>query len=305
MSCGGILANRPLGMQMEDIHFIKNLLVELVAQQSAPELGARLKQRLNLSLKDRGIPPFDEQQYGSNKFSTFITTHLDKELLIERHSVGDIRVSLNPHAHVKPPIKTLPLQDRLPIIKNDVWQAFTNPDPDRKRYFNRKTLEVLHYIEGEQNPYQEHREANVADYISVEPFSGETQRAWMIEFIDAIETPESILLKDSIPKVYSSHANTNFTRSLGARSDEWRRFRTLRIIERIKLWALANEVNFNDLLSQKNNRHPEKSPQARDKRDQLTPKEQAKKLIDLLDDEEVIRIAIPTLLDSHLKKIHP
>lgn len=290
---------------MEDIHCIKSLLVDLVSQQSTPELGARLKQRLNLVLKDRGMPPFDEQQYGSKKFSGFIATHLGKELLVERSHVGDIKVSLNPHAHVKPHLKTLPLQDRLPIIRNAVWQAFTNPDPSRKRYFNRKTQEVLHYIEGQQSPYQGHRETNEADYISVEPISADTQRSWMIEFAEAIGTPETNRVKGSIPAVYSSHANTDFTQSLGARADEWRRFRTLRIIERIQHWALTNDVSFPDLLSQKNKKNPEKSPQPANREDPFDPKTLAKKLIDLLDDDDVARIALPTLLECHLKKIHP
>ena len=137
---------------MLDAAEISKLIVHLLSARS-PEFGARLKQRLNALLRERNLEPFDERRYGYKKFQDFLEKGQTDIVQVIRHEDGgDIQVSLKEAAQAAveaPVIQSVvsPSEWAGRPIRSDVWQAFANPDPERRRYLDRQTLQIFHPVE--------------------------------------------------------------------------------------------------------------------------------------------------------------
>lgn len=288
---------------MDELAHVKQLILQLLASEPF-EYCARLKQRLNRQLILLDSVPFDERKFGCRKFSEFLTTHLDGRLHLEKPAgSGDIRVTLKQPVVRPTPVTPSAHRHESPVvIRSDVWQAFTNPDAKRKRYLSHSMKTVLHFIEGNNDEFQQKLEAAPHMYAEIEFIEPTTQQEWMREFLDLLDLPtaEKAPLENIIATGYSSSVNATFTKALGSREKEWRKLRTLRITERIQTWATQHNVPLEDLcIRQCADEAPQPAPEAPVL---LTPRQQAAKLLDLMNDDDIAKVAIPVLLSSVLSK---
>jgi hypothetical protein len=226
---------------VSDPKLAREIVRELLLARS-PELGARLKQLLNAELLRRGLEPFEERAHGFRKFSDFLESSQDWELL-RADGPGDLRVALRS----SPPssVSRTTSGTSQPRIRNDVWQAFTNPDPARRRFFNRRSADVVHFlVDDTESRFRQEVERAPSDFTEVVPVEGEEQLDWMRQFIAGL--PVAPAYREALGRMaegpYSSQLNAAFTASLGEHSPSWRRHRSGMVFSRIEKWAASNSV---------------------------------------------------------------
>ena len=138
-----------------------------------------------------------------------------------------------------------------PYIQPDLWHAFTNPDSRRRRFYHRKTAEVVHYVEG--NGADAAFASKVSadpEYVEIEPIPRADHNIWMREFVQSNAVPDAtraaLLSIASVP--YTSQLNRAFGGALEKNVDAWRRFRTAKVLECVKRWAEDNGVSVPELI---------------------------------------------------------
>lgn len=289
---------------------ISKLLVHLLSTRS-PEFGARLKQRLNALLRERNLELFDERRYGFRKFQEFLEKGQSEVVHVTRRDDGgDILVALKEsvQAAVDAPV----LQPEVPPaewigrpIRSDVWQAFTNPDPERRRYLDRQTFQVRHYTPTHSPETKAEIDLNPAQYVEILPISGETHKGWMRDFLDAVPITgaERTVLDQMLSQPYSSALNAAFTRSLASNAAPWKEHRVKFVLNTILHWAKSNDVDVNHLKSSEGKSGAElPAAPAGNSVSVTNPRLQAAKLLELLSDEDIGRIVLPVLLSTILVK---
>lgn len=290
---------------MHDLNVIRQLLVKLLSSRS-PELGARLKQRLIAEFIDSGLGHFDEKAYGYRRFKDFLARALGDVLSVEQdESSGDILVSVRAGltlgaSAVSPTLP--PVAERPPVVRSDVWQGFSNPDPKRKRFLQKSTMAIRHFLLDESSPARREVEAAPNDYLELEVIPGQVQIQWMKDFIQALRIPanEKAALEALANEPYSSAVNATFTRALGDQQGAaWRNFRTRHIISKIKEWADSHHIKFATLCAHPVSGEPPAPPRTT-AHQPFTAREQAIRLLDLLSDEDIARLVVPTLLSAIL-----
>ncbi len=280
------------------------LLQQILAARS-PELGARLKQRLTASLREQGLPPFDERALGHKSFQVFLEKTQAEWLTVSRPSEGpgDILVSL-----LAPPstAAALPARPEPPShFRNEVWQAFTNPDPSRKRYLHKRTGELVHFKAGERSQHAVAYSAATDEYAEIEFIDGARQREWMEEYLNAVPIvgDERQAYESMMAAPYSSAMNVAFTRALGGKQEQWREFRTSRVATAIVDWASKYAVPIH-LLGRASSTSEPTPVRSQDQEVAARPVQAARhdalKLLELLTDDEIKSIVLPVLLSTML-----
>lgn len=279
------------------------LLKQILGTRS-PELGARLKQRLNASLREQQLPQFDERSLGYKSFQVFLEKTQGGWLLVSPpvDGPGDISVSLrnSPASPGSPP----PREPALTQFRNEVWQAFTNPDPSRKRFLHKATSQVLHYKVGEQSQEEASYCASPDHYVEIEFIDGPQQHKWMEEFLNAVPIvgDERKAYESLMATPYSSAMNAAFTRALGDKQEQWRGFRRSRLTAAISDWASKFSVPMQALL--RDNARPEPIPSPnqtnRPTKHAVHARRDALALLELLSDQEIQSIVLPVLLSTML-----
>lgn len=285
---------------------VSKLLVQILSQ--SPEPGARLKQRLSQALVANGYIGFNEKSLGYQKFTSYLLNeHGDTVQVTRPNGGGDIIVSLrSPVSTAHPEATNSSLS-----IRNDFWQAFVNPDPNRRRFLNRSTGEIEHFLISEETKKKEEEYRSSDAFVEIAPIPEQEQKAWMLNFISKHELSdtEKSTLEAIASERYSSSANNKFSHALGnARGQEWKHFRASRVIKAINAWIESNVIDRSVVhASQKSSYAPRTPELARLGLDtqplssgtnELNPKAQVLKLLDLLSDEDVTRVIIPTLLST-------
>lgn len=281
---------------MHSPRLIHSILTAAVANES-PILGSRLKQLLVSKCIATGSPPFDEGALGYSKFSDYLEAEHGDILYLDRVSnPSDVLVRSGPAAPLAGP--------RMPKIKGDVWQAFTNPDPNRKRFFNKETWQVKHFLDASQGSSDGTAEPQLSTAdIEVDPIAAETHKSWMKEYVESIklELPEPkaselIALSD---QPYTSQLNRDFTKQLGKHASGWRQYRTKKIVEAISHWAERNDVPTKTLYAYTASPQPRVVPgDAIVDQTHIAPREKAWRLLDLLKEDEIAELVLPTLLSA-------
>lgn len=284
------------------------LLAELLSQ--SPEVGARLKQRLVALSSQRGLEPFNHSTLGYRTFKEFLQNGTDGLVIVESPvGPGDLRVSLNEsyRSLYHPPNATgeeqLPQSQQGLIVRNAVWQAFCNPDTNRRRFLHVGSGAVRHFTmqEGMPRDIEEHP----GEFLEITPISSEEQLAWMRNFAKHEDLPEATreALEEILVGPYTSGMNKAFTQALGEYSKEWRQERTARIEEIIRRWAAEQKFPVHKLympltgtIAQSVDRTTVVSPAAASK----GTREKALKLLEVLSDEDIARLVIPAILDAIL-----
>jgi len=279
---------------------IRSLLIELL-RNNQPEFGARLKQRLISACIAQGLETFSEREYGYSKFSQYLLgSHGDIVSITRPEGAGDILVSLATSAAPATRIgaQAIPVTTHKKI-KNDVWQAFANPDPRRKRYLSRTTAQVLHFLGDEDNGVRREIAAAPEAFVEIQPISGAEQLTWMREFLSSLDLrpSERSPLEALLASPYSSQLNAIFTKALAAHSAPWKEFRVKRIIQFIEEWAATNHIAVDRLFLPSPTAHP---LGAINVRTEVTSRQQAIKLLDLVTDDDVANLIMPTIVATIL-----
>ncbi len=274
-------------------------LIDQLLQMHSPELGARLKQRLNEVLVQTGEARFNERLLGFKKFSEFLRGYPDR-WIVEQSSVdGDISVRLRSATAVKPmPAPLSAKTNDIPSFRNDVWQAFANPDSKRKRFWDKEQNIVKHYVEdGDHSSLHQLIISAPQRYVQINPVAGADQSSWMKEFLHSLPLHE----KDRAPVEamvdgqYTSSINATFTRALGAHGEAWRRFRTDRITTAIDEWAKSFNIDAN--LLRKQTETPIASERVTDA-PTASLRTKIHKLMELVSDDDLERLILPALLTT-------
>ncbi len=294
---------------MDELQLIIQVVTKLLSDSSS-EPSARLKQRINATLKMQGYLGLDEKKFGCRKFSDFLKGPLGDHVRLEwPEGSGDVWVTLRHDSAIlrqKPAIRESRTKvDRSTALRSDVWQAFTNPDSTRKRFYNRLTNQVVHFVADAGESYQKLVESKPTDFLEIAQIPADVHRTWMREFLElaGVSAGELVPLQALLDSTYSSDVNAAFTKALGDRELQWRQMRTLKISEKIQAWAVEHNINPDSLSNQ-----PavvgalDSTRPAKPKVDILSPRQQAIRLLELMSDEEILISAIPVLLDSVLSK---
>lgn len=284
----------------------KQLLFKLLSA-SSPELGARLKQRLSAAFFRQGLGEFNEKQQGFRKFADYLeSTHGDLIKIERPKNAGDILVSLRDsliHAE-REGISANLTPSKSPRVRNDIWQAFTNPDTNRKRFLRKQSKAVLHYLLDEESEIRKEVQASPDSFFEIEPISPNQQKTWMDEFLGSIQISpdERTVLEAVINEPYTSTVNTTFARALGGRGAAWKEYRTNKVVSHIMNWAKDHGIAFDQLCAPASS--IEQASHLDQKGDEVigTNRERALRLLELLDDADIGTLVIPTLLSVILIK---
>jgi hypothetical protein len=241
------------GSRMSDHPSIaRDLLRQLLAV--GPQKGSRLKVLLAREFEKRTGTTFQQAFWNFQKFSAFLAANADLLDIVPPDGPGDITIrlrqasvfDLQPLSHPPPVGRFLP---------PPVWNAFTNPDPRRRRFFHRFSGEISHYIEASQEPPNPKIAATVAtdpNYLEIHPVSAEQQSFWLKEFLASVPIPENKqqVLKALAATPYSSAVNTAFMATLGVGefAESWRQFRAARVQEAVRGWADRCGVPFDQVF---------------------------------------------------------
>lgn len=232
------------------LELARKLIKELLS--SGPMKGATLKLRMLRDFEAEAGQPFNTAFRFYPKFSSFLAANNDLVEVSRPASgvPGDITVRLRTPCEVSAePRRTAPAPEY--YLSNDIWQAFTNPDPLRLRFFNRTTHQVTHYT-------MDHPMAGVEEgsvWAKIQPASASDQSEWMRQFIEAEPLPDS--RRESLRQIadlpYSTSTHATFVSALGQYAPVWKRYRTGMVIDLVKRWcedALVPEKDVLHLVSQ-------------------------------------------------------
>ncbi len=282
------------------------LLAKLLSE--SPEIGSRLKLRLNAECIANGLGPFDYTALGYRSFKDFLEHGTDGIVHVDPpNGPGDLRVSLRDELRelyrpVSAQGAALPRSTN--ALRSPVWQAFCNPDPNRRRFLHVASATVRHFTvqEGMPPDIAEHG----TEFLEITPISGDEQLAWMRNFLSRaqVSADTAAMLNTILAGPYSSHMNAAFTQALGGHAEAWRRERVAKIEDVIRRWAdshqfpihklyviaarpVASEVVPTNTLSE-----PKVDPSARHR---------AQQLLQMLSEDDIVRLVLPTILDAILK----
>lgn len=297
-----------------DISLITRLVVELLSAKS-PEPGARLMQRLNLTLKDSSFDRLDLKAFGYRRFKDFLRKELGDVITLDLpNGPGDIVVHLKKSSS-EAPVHTATVEiadvtntfsDALdtPTIRNDVWQAFVNTDSSRRRFFDRSTGRVIHFTDKQAHPEQSLIQRNPALYAEVKPISEGIQTDWMQQFLKLIEVPESLngTLSLLLSGAFSPRLSDAFRGALGTKlGSAWVRYRARQIYEQVNAWADQNQVDIaNLILPHRESPIPVVQAFAAGGTPHLGygARDQVMKMMASISDEDIVQIVLPFLASA-------
>lgn len=217
---------------------------------AGPLKGARLKPLFVAEFERQTGDSFARAFWNYPKFSEVLRAMPDLVELIPPQGPGDITVRLwvTPTTLSQDPASTgVSVSAPLKYIPSPLWHAFTNPDPKRRRFYHRKTSEVIHYVEGDISNFTKLLAAKVSadpNYVEITPISPADQSTWMQEFLTAQSLPERTrsALNGITQVPYSSQINKAFSAAVGERAGDWRSFRIAKVHARVQKWADASGV---------------------------------------------------------------
>lgn len=293
---------------------VAEILPSLLSEHTY-ELGARLKQRIQKFFLDQGMPAFDPRKEGFPKFSVYLERlHSDIAKVVRIAGNSDVHVYRQHSSSAQnTPVVPINLTEKKNIvIRSDVWQAFVNQDLSRKRFYNKKTCAVMHFIPSSGSSEENLFSANPEEYVEISPVLGEEQLKWMREFLDSapIGDAEKDVIAGQLHGNYSSALNATFINSLGKQGSLWRRNRIPRIISFIEEWAGKNEIPFSELCAKdsldsdisrtrKSETLVENFPDT-----PIPPRALAHKLLDLMTEDDIARTVLPAMMNTLLFKSH-
>lgn len=275
----------------------RRLLSDLLSP--GPLKGAQLAHRLRRAYEMQTGKPFDLWHREFQGFSRFLEMHADLVLVTKPEGEGDIEVRLqpSPQPHAR---DTESAEEATPRrLPAAIWQAFTNPDPSRRRFFNRRTGEVAHHREGSGDLGDERARVRIglwsSDAVPIVPIPAATQHGWMHAYLSSLplDTHERDALDRLLATNYTSHLNLMFSRALGNRdASSWREFRLRRVNEIAEKWARENGISL-DQLAGSESRVTAAAGESMQAVQTSELRQRLHALIDGIADDEVERVLVP------------
>jgi len=300
---------------MIEQHAVVAKILPSLLSEHTHELGARLKQRIQKIFLSQGMPAFDPRKEGYPKFSVYLERlHSDIAKVVRVAGNSDVHVYRQHSSSVQnAPAMPLDLKEKKNVvIRSDVWQAFLNQDLSRKRFYNKKTCVVMHFIPSSGSSEENLLDASPEEYVEINPVPGNEQLKWMREFLDSapIGDAERDVIAGQLHAKYSSALNATFINSLGKQGSLWRRYRIPRIISFIEEWARKNEIPFSELcVTESIDSNISRTSQLESLEESvpdipLPPRALAHKLLDLMTEDDIARMVLPAMMNTLLLKSH-
>lgn len=295
-----------------DLSQVSRLIFELLKDLSPkPEISARLKQRLNLSLAKNGFDPFDEKVYGSKRFKDFLHKNFAETLtLVPPVGPGDVLVGLKEqnvaHAtatHTRTTESTGSLDK--PVVRADVWQAFLNQDRERRRFFSKANNKVVHYRNGEPADIKAIVDANPGGYVEISPLPEAAQLDWFRAFLH--KHPPSSRIAGAIQQLLDADPGSvmidAISHMLGATEETWRAQRVRSIYAYIVNWCSENGIDPNLITNPPKSQISSPAVPASTVTESPTQvRKQAQAILDSLSDNDIAQIVLPILVTTVLVK---
>jgi hypothetical protein len=284
----------------------RQVLVDLL--KDGPQLGAKLKVKLTAELGQRLDLPTEIWHALLPKLSHFLAANSDLVDVTRPEGPGDIRVSLRDSAS-----STSSVDPQPPRVwyRPDVWTAFVNPDPNRRRFLHRQRQEIVHFstqTTAAPNPQLADRVARDSQFIEIQFASEEAQQDWLREFLDTtplISEAHKKVARHFVEVPFDSSINGAFAAALGPHGDAWRRFRAKKVDDFVTAWATTNGVDVGGLKRlPQDGESTEPSPPPAQLRNSVEPSAAVPlvggdsratliRLIESLDDAELRQVLVP------------
>jgi hypothetical protein len=231
---------------------VREILRELLSR--GPQRGALLKLVFSREFErqSNGVS-YQQAFWNYQKFTDLLVANSDLFEVQWPEGPGDVTVKLRDAAPSLALIATQPADTPAPqgFVRSDLWNAFTNPDPNRRRFIHRLSGEIVHFLAhsgAELDRRIADQVATDGNFVEIQPARAEEQHAWMAAFIASSALPESKrrLVSDLINLPYSSRVNAIFLAALGEFAEGWRQYRSARVFDVVKRWR--DETNFSSGL---------------------------------------------------------
>lgn len=285
---------------------IRSILVELLTGHGQVA-AAHLKPRLAAELLERVGIVFDERGLGYKNFLTFLQSNKDIIEVNHPGGPGSVWVSLKTDEISQDEVQRQEaIQNRLPV---SVWQAFTNPDPNRKRFYNKEKGIVIHYLEGSarQQDFKHQQEVDIdTDYIEITPISSDQHSEWMKNFLSEHNLAPRVkeVCETIANSVYSSAVNYAFTQSLGRIGESWKLERSKKVHDFAIQWANENNIDFWSAKEVPQSISANRPASSESFEDDDNWRVLIKRAIDLMGKEELARVSIPASAVVRLLRRH-
>jgi hypothetical protein len=229
----------------ERVQIARQVLVEIL-KENGPQLGAKLKVRLSAALGRRlGLPP-DAWYALVPKLTHFLAANSDLVYVSRPLGPGDIRVSLRDATGSQSQGEG---ESTKVWYRPDVWTAFVNPDPNRRRFFHRNQHEIVHFSTQSAeppNPQLAERVAADPQFVEIQYAGAQEQRNWLHEYLDTtplVSESQKRVARHFVEMPFDSSINAAFAASLGPHADAWRRFRAKKVDNLVAQWAERNHID--------------------------------------------------------------
>ena len=285
----------------------RQVLVDIL-QQEGPLLGAKLKVLLFADLSRRLNVGMSELEKMIPKLGPFLAENVD--LVQVARGQSDITVSL---ASPDLTVNTVDAASSNVWFLAEVWQAFLNPDPQRRRFFHRSTHKIVHFLSNSTarpNPEIACRVQADPAFIEIDFAPAAVQTDWMREFLETnafLSEWSKRVCRHFLSVPFESAVNEAFSAALKQHSSAWKRLRSTKADQLIKEWADKNRVSVAD-LQKPSERTPNTESDARVHLGpsgmiaNLKPAESTQanelklalhRVVDLLDPQDLDRISVP------------
>jgi len=268
----------------------KPLLQQMLRDES-PEPAARLLQRLAKSPEAKALGGFDYKRMGFPRFKNFLDACAD---VVDQHisPYGDMLVSVRGTATAP---RATSLRPAHSSIRGEVWTAFSNPDPNRIRFINRSTGQVIHHLQSSADNADNIFRS--PEWVQIDPVPAEVQASWMHEFAAQTEgvNPDDYPV---LSQPYRTSATAIFAKSLGPIGKQWNKFRTTKMIEAIRAWSATANIELTALSPSSvvpSERPLPEPPKLEAVTMGFSPRARALKLMDALTDEEISNTLVPLM----------
>ena len=281
----------------------------LWALADGPQLGARLRSLVSRAFEAKTGTPYENAFAGYQNFSSVLREFPDL-LQIDRPSrPGDITVQLRDKGVGIQSAQDAPsVLNPTPIaVRAELWNAFTNPDPHRRRFANKESGQIAHYLmdsESQRDKEIEARVSNYSNFVEIPFATADEQREWMREFVQSPALPEArqVLFADLLNLDYSSRVNALLTKSLEEFAPKWSSFRAEKVLGRITRWCKDNDLRIDFILHPKSTIHGPAVPQftrlqavtAQDESAEAALRRALHRAIDALSFADLTRISVPS-----------
>lgn len=221
---------------------VRGVLREVLSSGSM--LGARLRPLLIEEYRRTTARDLEPVLKSFGKFSAFLAANADLVDVRSDDKSGDIRVSLKT---ARAPHGPALMSSRR--LSKELWQAFTNPDERRRRFYHRDTRELVHYLDDSSEALDKSLARRVSSderFVEIQFARARDQNGWMSEFLDSTGgLPDSTrrVASHLVSVPYESSVNWAFASALGAYGEAWRRFRAAKVSDRAEQWAEKNALS--------------------------------------------------------------